>query len=376
MARTVVRIITRLNRGGPLRQLCALVPELQKLGWEGPVVTGRVARHEPDGAADLEAAGARVIRVRALGRGLDPSADPRAMKAIAAIVRRFRPDIVHTHTAKAGAFGRAAAHLVGTPAVHTFHGHHFDASLMRAFAARQAERFLGRYTAAAIALTPRQRRDIVEVHRILPAAKVHVVGPGLDIGAFRARAEAGTHGLPSFEGPRFLWTGRFVPVKAPHLLVEAVAASRVPFHLTMLGRGPLRDGVRARIAKLGLAGRIACPGDAVDVAPWVAAADGLVLCSRSEGAPLSLIEAMALGTPVVATTVGGVPDIVAHEGEGLWVAPGDVQGLARALDRLAGDPVLGRAMGMRGYEGAEVRFGGARLARETAAVYEGVIGRL
>lgn len=375
MARTVVRIITRLNRGGPLRQLCALVPELAKVGWEGPVVTGRVERHEADGAADLEAAGAHVIRVRALGRGIDPSADPRAMKAIMALVRHHRPDVVHTHTAKAGAFGRAAAHLVGAPAVHTFHGHHFDGPWGKAQAAVLAERLLGRYTAAAIALTERQRRDIVAVHRVLPAAKVHVVGPGMDIAAFRARAAAGEHRLPASDAPRFLWTGRFVGVKAPHLLVDAVAACTQPFHLTMLGRGPLLESVRARVRKLGLTSRIACPGSAADVAPWVAAADAVVLCSRSEGAPLSLVEAMALGTPIVATTVGGVPDIVRHEGEGLWVPPDDVGALAAALDRLARDADLRAALGRRGAEGAEARFGGARLARETAAVYAGVIGR-
>ena len=372
MARTVLRIITRLNRGGPLRQLCALVPELARIGWDGPVITGRVSQHEPDGAADLEATGAQVIRVRALGRGLDPSADPRAMKAIMALVRHHRPDIVHTHTAKAGAFGRLAAHLAGVPAVHTFHGHHFTAGWPKALLARLAERGLARYTAAGIVLTERQRRDVVDVHRVLPAAKVHVVGPGMDIAGFRARAE-GTHRLPAFDGPRFLWTGRFVPVKAPQLLVDAVAASSARFHLTMLGRGALLDSVRARVRRLGLEDRIACPGAAADVAPWVRAADAVVLSSKSEGAPLSLVEAMAVGTPVIAPTVGGIPDIVRHEGEGLWVPPGDVEALAAALDRLATDDALRAALGARGEADAEARFGGARLARETAAVYEAVL---
>ncbi len=374
VARTVLRIITRLNRGGPLRQLCALVPALEPLGWSGPVVAGRVERHEPDGTAALEATGAHVIRVRALGRGLDPSTDPRAMKALLALVRHHRPDLVHTHTAKAGALGRVAAHLAGIPAVHTFHGHHFSAPWPTGWLARQAERLLGRRTAAGIVLTERQRRDVAEIHRVLPPAKVHVVGPGMDIAGFRARAASGRHGLADFDGPRFLWTGRFVPVKDPRALVEAVACARARFHVTMLGAGPLRDAVRARVRALGLEDRVACPGPVRDVAPWVQAADAVVLCSRSEGAPLSLIEAQAVGTPVVAPTVGGIPDIVRHEEDGLWVPPGDVPALAAALDRLADDVALRARLGAAGRAEAEERFGAARLARETAAVYEAVLG--
>jgi glycosyltransferase involved in cell wall biosynthesis len=370
---TVLRIVTRLNRGGPLRQLTALVPGLRRLGWDGPVVCGQVEAHESDGSVDLEAAGAQVVRLRALGRGLDPSRDPRALKALAALVRRHRPDVVHTHMGKAGALGRLAAHLAGVPAVHTFHGHHLEAAPGVADLARWAERLLGRVTAAAIALTPRQRRDLVEVHRVLPAGKVHVVGPGMDLEAFRRRARAprrGVPGLPADGRLQVLWTGRFVPVKDPLRLVEAAALARAPVHVTLLGRGPLRGAVRAAVRARGLEARVSCPGSVADVAPWVQAADALVCCSRSEGAPLSVLEACALGKPVVVTTVGGVPDLVRHEGEGLWVPPGDARALARALDRLAGDPELRRRLGAAGRALADARFGAERLAASTAALYE------
>ncbi len=378
MTGTVLRIITRLNRGGPLRQLCALVPELHKLGWDGPVITGRVERHEPDGLPDLEATGANVVTLRALGRGLDPSKDPRAMKGLLAAIRHHAPDLIHTHTAKAGALGRIAARICGVPVVHTYHGHHFESGLGKADVARLAERALGRFTDVAIALTERQRRDIVDVHRILPADKVHVIGPGLDMQAFRARAKedlpAGAYAGAAPDVPRFLWTGRFVPVKAPRLLVEAVAIATQPLHLTMLGRGPLLEQVRATIRAHGLEDRIHCPGSVSNVAPWLAAADGLVLCSRSEGAPLSVVEAMALGKPSVVTTVGGLPDMVEHQGTGLWVPPGEPLALAAALDRLAADAGLRRRLGSAARAGAEERFGAPRLARETAALYEELLG--
>ncbi|MDJ0522558.1 MAG: glycosyltransferase [Planctomycetota bacterium] len=375
----VVRIITRLNRGGPLRQLCALVPELARRGWSGPVVAGRVGGGESDGTDELRACGADVIRLRTLGRGIDPSNELRAFKSLLAVLRHHQPDLVHTHTAKAGALGRLAAAVCGIPAVHTFHGHHLEAALGKADLARLAERFLGRVTRAAVTLTPRQRRDVTTVHRVLPESKVHVIPPGLDLAGFRRQAAQPLAPglLPDVRSdvPRFLWTGRFVAVKAPRLLVEAVAHAREPFHVTMLGRGPLLRSVRATIRAHGLEERIACPGSVANVAPWVAAADAIVLCSRSEGAPLSVLEGFALGKPVVVTTVGGLPDLVDHEGTGLWVPPGDAHALARALDRLAADAALRRRLGEAAAAEVDRRFGAEQAGAATAALYEELIGR-
>lgn len=381
MARTVLRIITRLNRGGPLRQLCALVPGLAGLGWSGPVLCGRVERGESDGADDLEAVGGEVLRVRTLQRGFDPACDPRALRTILAAVRRYRPDVIHTHLAKAGALGRVAARIAGVPVVHTMHGHHLESAAPKALAARWSERLLGLGTDAVVALSPRQARDLVSVHRVLPAQQVRVIAPGMDLAGFRRRAESGvvpsgmSGGMSGGSVPRFLWTGRFVTVKDPHLLVEAVAHARVPLHVTMLGRGPLLESVRATIRAYGLEQRISCPGSVRAVAPWLQASDALVLCSRSEGTPLSVIEAMALGKPVVVTTVGGLPDIVAHEGTGLWVPPRAPLALAAALDRLASDPALRLRLGRAARADADTRFGADRLARHTAALYGEVSDR-
>lgn len=373
MGGTVLRIITRLNRGGPLRQLCALVPGLTRLGWEGPVLAGRVGRDEADGTADLEATGATVIPVRSLKRGLDPSSDPRAFKTLLAALRRYEPDIVHTHLAKGGGLGRLAARVAGVPVIHTLHGHHFDGAAVPSLAARWGERLLGRVTDTVVALSPRQARDLVTVHRVLPRERIRMIAPGMDLDAFRRRASGSRPERMAAPGvPHFLWTGRFVAVKDPGLLVEAVAHARVPYHVTMLGRGPLLEGLRATVRAHGLERRISLPGSVRDVAPWLAAADALVLCSRSEGTPLSVVEAMALGKPVVVTTVGGAPDMVVHEGGGLWVPPRDPLAIAAALDRLAGDGDLRRRLGRGGAEAVDERFGAARLARETAALYEEV----
>jgi hypothetical protein len=122
----VLRIVTRLNRGGPLRQLAALVPGLAARGWTGPVLFGHTEPGEPDGRAELAARDADLVLVPTLRRGLSPVRDLRALRDLTALARRAAPDLVHTHLGKAGALGRLVARRLGVPAVHTFHGHHFD----------------------------------------------------------------------------------------------------------------------------------------------------------------------------------------------------------------------------------------------------------
>lgn len=369
MGGRVVRIVTRLNRGGPLRQLTALVPALAARGWTGPVVCGLPAAFETDGADDLRAGGARILRVKALRRGLDVARDARALRAVLGVLRHERPDLVHTHTGKAGALGRIAARIAGVPCVHTYHGHHFAAPWPRDVLAVRAERRLGRLTAAGIALTPRQRRDVVETYRVLPASRVELIPPGFDVQGWRTRAANGPAPWTPDGRVTFLWSGRFVPVKRPDLCVEAARASSGSWRLVMVGGGPLLRPTRRDVESAGLAQRIRLPGEVEDVAPWIAAADGLVLSSDSEGSPLAVLEAKALGRPAVATAVGGVPDLVEHLHDGLWVPPGDAPALAAALDRLAADPALLRRLGRQAADDVEGRYGADRLARDTADLY-------
>ena len=370
----VVRVVTRLNRGGPLRQLEALVPGLAARGFEGPVLVGVPAAGEEDASDDLRAVGAEVVRVPALRRGIAPAADLAAFRALRAAIRRARPDVVHTHLSKAGALGRLAAAAERVPVVvHTFHGHHLDAPGVRGGAARLAERATARVTTAAVALSARQATDLA---RVLPSERVVLVPPGLDVARLEASVDAARAlDLRRRLAPRgeavLLWLGRFVPVKDPTTLLEAAASARdsgASFTLVLAGDGPLRART-LRAARAAPAGAVRCVGPVADPATWIAASDAVVLSSRGEGTPISLLEAGALSRPVASPAVGGVPDVVEDGRTGLLVAPGDVRALGAAFARLAGDAALRADLGERARIEVPRRFSAAALVEGTAALY-------
>lgn len=371
----VVRIITRLNRGGPLRQLAALVPGLAREGITGPVWTGAPADGEEDAAADLRALGVEVEVVPGLGRGVAPLGDARAWRWMRRRLALLRPDVVHTHLGKAGALGRSAALSARVPVVvHTLHGHHLDLGGGLAFGTCWAERALATTTTAIVVLSPRQKADLAR-HRVARDARVVVIGPGLDVAALRRNADpvaadALRRSLSPDARPVALWLGRFVAAKDPLGLVAAAAwlppeAGRV----VMAGDGPMRSAVARTVRKRGLGDRVRLPGAVADAATWIAASDVVVLPSRSEGTPLSLIEAMALGRPVVATAVGGVPDVVDDGRTGVLVPPGQPQAFAWSLASLLADPDRKARLAAAASAEVEARFGAARLVAETAALY-------
>lgn len=377
---TVLRLVTRLNRGGPLRQLSGLLPALAAQGWSGPVAFGSVGAGESDGREALSGADLRPMAM--LQRGVSAWRDARALAAIRALAREVNPDVIHTHMGKAGALGRWAARQLGVPCVHTLHGHHLDAPGWRGALSLRAERALAPLAARLVVLSERQRRDVVEVHRVAEPGRVVVVGPALDVQRVRAAAVEPpvARGPEAARGaawlgeqvPTYAWCGRLVDVKQPWLALEAAAAARVPWRLVMVGQGPWEGRLRERRDRLGLRERVALVGEADEAAPWIARAHGLALSSRSEGTPMVMLEAFALGRPVVAPTVGGIPDLLGHGEQGVWVPPGDAPALAAALDRLAAEPVL-HARLCRGAAQAGPQHDSLRQACQLAALYAEVV---
>jgi glycosyltransferase involved in cell wall biosynthesis/2-polyprenyl-3-methyl-5-hydroxy-6-metoxy-1,4-benzoquinol methylase len=377
--RRVVRVIARLNVGGPALHAVIAAAGLRP-EFDTTLAVGRVAPGEAEATDLLARHGVTPVRVASLGRSLSPADDLRALGALLSLMRRVRPDIVHTHTAKAGALGRVAARLAGVPCVvHTFHGHVFDGYFGKSAsrAAVAAERVLARLADRVVAVSDEVARDLAERCRVVPRRKLAVVRVGVPLADFLAcdvhrgalRRELA---LPP-SAPVVALVGRLVPVKEPHLAFDAWRLVRraVPdATLVVVGDGDLMPSLRAR----GDAG-VVFLGWRRDLASILADADLALLTSRNEGTPVALVEAAAAGVAAVATRVGGVPSVVEDGATGLLVAPGDAAAIASAVTSLLTDPARRRAMGDAARVRAVERYGDARLFADLRALYGELLAR-
>src|SRR5947207_9789924 len=378
----ILRVIARLNMGGPALHVAYLTDGLKKRGYETTLVAGSLARGEDSMAFVAEARDVHVIRIDELGREISPLRDLVATFRLARLIRRERPQILHTHTAKAGTVGRVAALLAGSRrppiVVHTFHGHvlrgYFGPVPSLLF--RLLERWLASRTTALIAVSPQVRDDLVSLG-IAPRERFAVIRLGIEldqrIAAERnGRAESRRYlGIP---GQRFAvgWIGRMTAVKRTDDVLVAfkrLRESGVDATLCMVGDGPDRAGLEQRAHDLGIVRDTLFLGYQEDVAPFYAAFDALVLPSSNEGTPVSAIEALAAGRPVVATRVGGVPDVVQEGEDGFLVEPGATDELADRLGHLARDPDLRERMGAAGRARVLPRYAVDRLVDDVDRLY-------
>jgi glycosyltransferase involved in cell wall biosynthesis len=396
----VVRVITRLNVGGPARHVALLEAHLPARGYRSSLVHG--ALHTGEAEFPVQAGpGHDVVRIPSLGRAVRIGGDVVAWWRVLRVMFRVKPDVVHTHTAKAGALGRIAAFVYNRTraasgravVVHTFHGHVFHgyfgpwtSRLVQTF-----ERGLARLTDRVVAITEGQRRDLVERYRIVPAARAVVVPLGLDLDPFAAAdtsSRASVRQALGFAPDDVVcaFVGRLVPIKHVDLLVHACArvfARHPNGRLLIVGDGECRAGLEALVRDRGLDARVRFVGWRTDLTNIYAAADVVALSSRNEGTPVALIEAMAAGRAVVATAVGGVPEVVEDGVTGRLVADDDEVALASAIDELFADAAARARLGAAARDSVLRRFGYARLVTEIDAIYRdaladvrGAAGRL
>lgn len=376
----VLRVIARLNVGGPALHVTYLARGLADRGYETTLVAGDVGRGEASMAFVAESAGVDVVRLRGLSRELSPLRDAVAAWRLARIIRKVRPDVVHTHTAKAGAVGRTAALLAGPRrpvVVHTFHGHVLRGYFGRAgtLVFRAIETVLARLTDRLVAVSPEVRDELVSLG-VAREERFSVIRLGIelvprvafdgDLPEIRRR-----HGIGS-ETFVVGWFGRMTAVKRTDDLLTTLAALRsrgVDALLLLVGDGDDRERLEERAHELGLARECLFLGYQEDVAAWYAVCDAIVLTSASEGTPVTIIEALAAGRAVVATDVGGVPDVVDEGETGFLVPPGDTEALAARLERLARDPELRAEMGRTGRERVLRRYAVERLVDDVDLLY-------
>jgi glycosyltransferase involved in cell wall biosynthesis len=346
---------------------------LETRGYHTTLVAGSLARGEDSMAFVAERLGVTVVSVPEIQREVSPFHDARSVRRLTTLIRAERPHILHTHTAKAGAIARAAALAAGRArppiVVHTFHGHvlkgYFGPGRTAFF--RQVERTLARGSDVLVAVSPEVRDELVE-HGIAPREKFAVIRLGIPLHE-RLRdptADLDYRRLYGIPADAFVvgWVGRMTGVKDVGAVLEIVRATRergVNAVVCMVGDGPDREGLEQLAHDLGIARASYFVGYQPEVAGYYRLFDSFVLPSVNEGTPVSAIEALASGTPVVATRVGGVPDVVRDGVDGFLVEPGDTERAADRLAQLAADPELRARLGESGRTHTFERYSVARL---------------
>ena len=375
----MLRVIARLNVGGPALHAVLLTERLDPSRYESRLVAGRVGEDEGDWLALHARTPAGLVSLPALGRDVRGGRDWSAFWALVQLIRAFRPHVVHTHTAKAGALGRLAAAACGVPVVvHTYHGHVFDGyfSPFMTKVVVVTERLLAHTASALVAVTDRVRRDVL-ARGIGAPDRVGVVPLGLDLDPLAAaagrrgelRAELG---LPA-SAPLVGSVARLVPVKAHEVFLDAaraVAPVRPDAIFLIVGDGERRAALETLARDAGLGDRVRFLGWRADLDRLYADLDVVVLTSKNEGSPVALIEAMAAARPVVSTRAGGVEDVVADGETGLVVPVGDAAALARAVVDLLEHPARAAALGAAAQVSVLARFGSARLVRDIDRLYQ------
>lgn len=380
----VLRVIARLNIGGPARHVTILDRGLRARGHETLLAFGPVG--EGEGSLEDLARDLPTRPIPELGRRIRALSDAVAFLRVLRLMFRVRPDVVHTHTAKAGTLGRLAAALYNLTrrrqsraiVVHTFHGHvlagYFGPVGDRLV--RTTERVLARLTDRIVAISEQQRADLCDRFRIAPPDRVVVVPLGLELDDLLALTPAHpslrrTLGIAD-DAVVIGFVGRLVPIKQPLLLAEAFAAvaSAAPEAVLLVaGDGPLADAFRADVEARGLTARVRFAGWQRDLRALYATCDVIALVSRNEGTPVAAIEGMAAGRTVVATAVGGVPDVVAGDRTGVLVPGQDPAAIADALLRVVRDAGLRARLGAAARDDVRARFRSERLVEDVERLY-------
>lgn len=386
----IVRIISRLNIGGPAIHTILLTHHLNDEQFESCLVTGKEDPSEGNMLSLADAKGVQPIQLESLGRRISPLRDLKAGLQIWAILRKVRPDIVHTHASKAGFLGRVAAIAARVPIrIHTFHGHvlqeYFSGPVSRAFS--WIERALAWRTDVVIGVS-REVCDQLMAMGIGNGRTVRHIPIGLELAQFtdcdvhqgELRRELGIPGEIALVGI----VARLVPIKAHKVFFDAARRlhdqrpGRVKF--LVVGDGELRDSLARHAQELGLGEAVLFTGFRSDLKRIYADLDVVALSSYNEGTPVALIEAMAAGRPGVATRVGGVPELIEDQVNGFLVDSGDAEAMADRLGWLLDHPEEAKQMGARGRQRVIPTFCIEELAKNLRRLYlelarrEGMLG--
>lgn len=384
----LVRIIGRLNGGGPARQACLLHDKLADQ-CETHLVFGSLAEGEQD-MSYLLTSERNVLRLPQMSRKISPWGDAVAFWKLLKFLARVKPDIVHTHTAKAGGLGRLTAWLVGVPiVVHTYHGHVFHGYFgpLKTRIYLGIERLLAHLSTQLITVSESQRQELSLKYRVAPLDNIAVIHNGVELERFSARQckEARKAlGLPS-DVFVAVWAGRMVPVKDVHLLARVIQQAEKKSNVRFLVVG---DGTEKHKLESLLRGcsNVQVLGWRQDIEQIWFAADVAILTSRNEGTPTTLVEAMAARLPFVATEVGGVRDLavpplhqlsdgMGHEAGNGFLTARTPEAILQCIEQIANNSHLKLQMGSVGHKFVWENFSVMRMIRETKLLYHGLLAK-
>jgi len=367
-----MRIIARMNVGGPAVQVSGLMRGFTAVDFDHRLYTGYCAADEAD-YLETVATDVQAIRIDGFGRRVSFGGDIRAFRALVKEIRKFKPHIIHTHTAKAGFLGRIASiiSLQSSIRVHTFHGHLLNGyfgSFMRLLVVI-TEKILAIFTDQLLAVGDKVRQDLLNAG-IGKKEKFGLMPPGLVINKLPDKDES----LKSFglsnSRLQCAFIGRITQIKRPDRFLDVVSEVKkrgIDLDFFMAGDGELLEGCRKRISDQKLPVNVL--GWQSDIEKVLSAADVVVLTSDNEGTPLSLIQAGMAGLPVVTTNVGSVPEIVLDGVTGI-ITDLDIQEIANALEKLATDKALRERFGLAAQEFTLANFGVERLVHDHEELYK------
>ena len=373
----VLRIIARMNVGGPAVQVSGLMRGFDQELFAQELLTGYCAADEAD-YLEKVATDVKAIRIDGLGRSIKPRADLTALFAIVKEIRRFKPDVIHTHTAKAGVVGRFASLLSGHKSirVHTFHGHllHGYFGTAKTKLVILIEKFLALFTNQLLAVGKQVQDDLIAVG-IGNAKKFAVMPPGLQLANVPTKTAARLElGLEPDE-IYCAFIGRITQIKRTDRFLDVVAKTQsdgVKVHFIVAGAGEKLQYCEERVSSENLP--VTFLGWREDIEVVLAAADFVILTSDNEGTPLSLIQAGMVGIPVVATNVGSTNEIVA-DGQTGFLTDLSVEQLSHTVAKLASDSDLRAKMGAAGKEYTLARYGVERLVQDHQDLYLRLLNR-
>ena len=385
MNKKVLFIITRLAAGGAPSMMLAMLEALQNEGYDVHLLTGVTSESERDILAEVEKSSINVTVVNELQRDINPIKDLTALFKIRSFIKENNFDIIHTHTAKAGFIGRQAARLAKAKIIiHSTHGHVFFGyfnSLITNFYIF-LEKMAAKWTDIIITLTEKEIKEHLELG-IGHAAQFKCVYNGIDIANYTKAIDRAEERLKLNIAPNAIvltTVGRLVSIKGQVYLLEAVSKTvdyfrsrDKDFRCLIIGEGELKGSLEEKVQEFGISENVHFLGHQSDVSPYLQLSDIFVLPSLNEGFGLVIIEAMAAGLPIIASNVGGIPEIVDDGTEGLLVPSEDANKLAEAIIKIADNTELISKMSFACKRKVEANFSIANMHKATTDLYQSII---